>query len=199
MRSFLVSEDIPESQDALKTEVERLRRLNEQLVRELEKRNGPDHKGSNSDATGDYQSTPQRIDDAFRESEARFRQVTDNISEVLWLQTHDYSSLLYISPAYETVWGRTRESLYADPYSFLEAVHPEDRWRVEQTIKENQETGFSSEYRIVKGDGSVRWIRDRGFPIKNEQGIVYRIAGIAEDITDRKAEGHHFRQPLSNP
>jgi len=188
MRSFLVSEDIPESQDALKTEVERLRRLNEQLVRELEKRNGPDHKGSNSDATGDYQSTPQRIDDAFRESEARFRQVTDNISEVLWLQTHDYSSLLYISPAYETVWGRTRESLYADPYSFLEAVHPEDRWRVEQTIKENQETGFSSEYRIVKGDGSVRWIRDRGFPIKNEQGIVYRIAGIAEDITDRKAE-----------
>ena len=187
MRSFLVSEDLPESQEALKSEVERLRRLNEQLVRELENHHGSHQQGVNSDATADQPSTSQKIDEAFRESEARFRQVTDNISEVLWLQTHDFSSLLYISPAYETVWGRTRESLHADPFSFLEAVHPDDRARVEQSVKQNQETGFSNEYRIVKGDGSVRWIRDRGFPIKNEQGVVYRVAGIAEDITDRKA------------
>src|SRR5678816_4035563 len=173
MKSFLVSEDLPESHDALKNEVARLRRLNEQLVRELETRTGSDHKNSKSDSHGNQKADPQNTAEAFRESEARFRQVTDNISEVLWLQTHDYSSLLYISPAYETVWGRTCESLYADPFSFLEAIHPEDRARVEQSIRQNLETGFSTEYRIVKGDGEVRWIRDRGFPIKNEQGVVY--------------------------
>ncbi|HSE22091.1 MAG TPA: PAS domain S-box protein [Pyrinomonadaceae bacterium] len=187
MKRFLVSEDLPESHDALKSEVVRLRRLNEQLVRELETRNGSDLKSSKNDSHGDRKVNPQSTDEAFRESEVRFRQVTDNISEVLWLQTHDYGALLYISPAYETVWGRTRESLYADPFSFLEAIHPDDRARVELCIKQNQETGFSIEYRIVKGDGEVRWIRDRAFPIKNEQGVVYRLAGIAEDITDRKA------------
>jgi len=129
----------------------------------------------------------RKTEQALRESEARFRQVTDNIREVLWLQMHDYSSLLFISPAYETIWGRSLESLYADPYSFLEAIHPDDRERVKETIQRQRELGFDQEYRIVRGDGSVRWVRDRGFPIKDESGTVYRIAGIAEDITERRA------------
>ena len=206
MSRLTVSEEIPKSSSELQKEIERLSALNEQLVRELEGRKLAEQSEkaeeprnqilqTESDRTTSFgHGDPRKTEEALRESEARFRQVTDNISEVLWLQAHDYSSLLYISPAYETVWGRTRESLYADPFSFLEAIHPDDRARVEKTIRENQETGFSSEYRIVKGDGSVRWIRDRGFPIKNDQGVVYRVAGIAEDITDRKAAEEALRK-----
>src|SRR5678816_3429032 len=95
MKSFLVSEDLPESHDALKNEVARLRRLNEQLVRELETRTASDHKNSKSDSHGNQKADPQNTAEAFRESEARLRQVTDNISEVLWLQT----CLLYTSPS----------------------------------------------------------------------------------------------------
>ncbi len=96
--------------------------------------------------------------------------------------------ILYISPAYERIWGRTCESLYADPLAFLDAVHPDDRERVQVSVAERQGRGESSdeEYRIVKPDGSVRWIRNRAFPVKDAEGQVFRMAGIAEDITDRK-------------
>lgn len=122
---------------------------------------------------------------ALRESEQRFRQLTDNLREVLWLYTPDYTKVLYISPAYETVWGRTRESLDSNPLSFLDSVHANDRARVEETIRQ-AEHGFDLEYRVLANEGSVRWIWARGFPIKDSAGQVYRIAGIAEDITERK-------------
>ena len=123
---------------------------------------------------------------ALRESEQRFRQLTDNMREVLWLYTPDYSKALYISAAYETIWGQSRASLYENPHSFLEAVHPDDRQRVEKTISEERESGYDYQYRLQRADGSVRWIWDRGFPIVDDRGQVYRIAGIAEDITERK-------------
>lgn len=123
---------------------------------------------------------------AVRESEQRSRQLADNLREVLWLYTPDYSKALYISPAYESVWGRSCDSLYRDPHSFLDAVHEDDRARVEETIKRDHTRGVNQEYRIVKPDGTIRWIWDRGFPIKDESGNVYRIAGIAEDITERR-------------
>lgn len=123
---------------------------------------------------------------ALRESEERFRQLTENIREVFWMNKPDYSELLYISPAYETVWGRTRESLYKDPRSFLDPIHPDDRERAITLIEQGGSRGFELEYRIVWPNGDIRWIWDRGFPIKNDAGEVYRIAGIAEDITERK-------------
>ena len=121
--------------------------------------------------------------------EEQFNQLANNIRDVLWLYTADYSEVIYISLAYERVWGRTRESLQDDPYSFLEAVHPEDRARVEQVIRNQQDRGFNLQYRIVRPDGEVRWVWDRGFPVRDAEGRVYRVAGIAEDITERsKAE-----------
>jgi PAS domain S-box-containing protein len=131
---------------------------------------------------------------ALRESESRFRQLTENINEVLWMNAPDYSATLFISPTYEKVWGRTTASLYENPYSFLESVHPDDRVWVEKKIRGEREHGFSLEYRIERPDGSVRWIWDRGFPIKDASGHVFRIAGIAEDITDRKQAQEELRR-----
>ena len=140
---------------------------------------------------------------ALGESEQRFRQIAENIREVFWLSTADLGNALYISPAYESVWGRSRESLYQDPRAFFAAIHPEDRPRVVAIVARDREQGFEVEYRVVRPDGSIRWIRDRGFPITDESGHFYRVAGIAEDITERKAaedalrrSGDHLRRVI---
>jgi PAS domain S-box-containing protein len=128
----------------------------------------------------------KQTETALRESEERFRQLTENIREVFWLRTPDLDEMLYISSAYESIWGQSLESIYQEPQSFIEAIHPNDRLQVAEKIEQTWREGFEVEYRIVKPDGSERWIWDRGFPIKDETGQVYRIAGIAEDITERK-------------
>jgi PAS domain S-box-containing protein len=123
-------------------------------------------------------------EEALRESEERFRQLAENITEVFWLRTPDLKQLLYISPMYEKICGRTSESLYAagpEP-----VVHPEDRSRVMKTMESLAGQEFEVEYRIVTKDGEVRWLRDRGFPIRNQSGQIYRMGGVAEDITERK-------------
>ncbi len=128
-----------------------------------------------------------RAEEALRVSEARFREVTEHIQEVFWLGDTAKREVLYVSPAYESVWGRSCEGLYASPRSWLEAIHPDDRERVWQAACTKQTAGtYDEEYRIVRPDGAVRWIRDRAFPIRDEQGGVIRIAGIAGDITARK-------------
>jgi PAS domain S-box-containing protein len=120
------------------------------------------------------------------ESEQRFRQIAENLHEVVWLTTADWRTTLYVSPAYETVWGRSRQSLYDDSRSFFTVIHPDDRPRVTATIEAERLRGFAVEYRLLRADGSVRRISDRGFPIRDEVGRVYRVGGIAEDITERK-------------
>ncbi|HEV7767054.1 MAG TPA: PAS domain S-box protein [Thermoanaerobaculia bacterium] len=131
---------------------------------------------------------------ALRESEGRFRELTEHIREVFWMVAVDSSETLYISPAYESVYGRTRESAYQDPLSFTQAIHPDDRARVLAIIERDQAKGFELEYRIVRPDGDVRWIWDRGFPIQDASGRVYRVAGIAEDITERKKLEEQLRR-----
>ena len=128
----------------------------------------------------------KRAEAALRESEERFRQMAENIREVFWMCSADLSKTLYISPAYEVVWGRSRESLYRDLRSVFAAIHPDDRTRAVTTIEAGLQQGFEVEYRVVRPDGSIRWIWDRGFPIKDESGRCYRLAGIAEDVTERK-------------
>jgi PAS domain S-box-containing protein len=121
---------------------------------------------------------------ALQESETRFRQLTESIQEVFWLTTPDKGQMLYISPAYEKIWGRSCASLHAEPRSWLEAIHPDDRPRVLAAAHQRQAAQQSDErYRVVRPDGSVRWIRDRAFPIRDAAGQVVRVAGIAEDIT----------------
>jgi PAS domain S-box-containing protein len=129
----------------------------------------------------------RRVEQAQRESEERFRQLADNINDVFWIYELDGSRNIYVSPAYESLWGRTRQSLHERPLSYLEGIHPEDRARaieVHQKLKHGEAT--AAEYRVVRPDGTIRWVWDRGFPICDESGRVGRIAGIAEDITERK-------------
>jgi PAS domain S-box-containing protein len=133
--------------------------------------------------------------EALRASEERFRQIAENIREIFWMSDPKQSALLYVSPAYAEIWGRSCESLYERPESFLEAILPEDRARV-IAAQAKQLAGelTHEEYRITRPDGGVRWIGDRRFPIKNESGQVYRIAGIAEDITERKRTDEVLRK-----
>ncbi|MGH7940638.1 MAG: PAS domain S-box protein [Limisphaerales bacterium] len=122
-----------------------------------------------------------------RDSEERFRQLADNIREVFWMTDVAKKEMIYISSAYAEVWGRTVQSLYDSPHDWISAIHPEDRTRVMNSALTRQMSGKYDElYRIIRPDGSIRWIQDRAFPIQDENGKVYRIVGVAEDITERK-------------
>lgn len=129
-----------------------------------------------------------------RESELQFRQLAENIREVLFLRSVT-GEMLYVSPAYEQIWQRPRESFQTRPRSWFEHVHPDDQGRVLKDVIELSETQpFSHEYRILRPDGSVRWIRARGFPIHDANGNIYRVAGVAEDITDAKLQELRIRR-----
>lgn len=132
---------------------------------------------------------------SLRESEERFRQLAENVREVFWITDAAKQTMLYVSPAYEAIWGRSCASLYAAPATWLEAVHPDDRERVHHSAVSRQAEGtYAEEYRITRPDGAVRWIRDRAFPVRNRLGQIYRVAGVAEDITERKdLEAQFFR------
>ncbi|MEA3195866.1 MAG: hypothetical protein QOD26_4199 [Betaproteobacteria bacterium] len=119
-------------------------------------------------------------------SELRFRQMADSISDVFFLQNLDSSQIYYVSPAYERIWGRSRDSLYADPASWSQAIHPDDLQHAFAKVTAGRHTGFDHEFRIVRPDGELRWIHVRGFAIPDEAGRPYRTAGIASDITERK-------------
>ncbi|HEX9787704.1 MAG TPA: PAS domain-containing protein [Candidatus Binatia bacterium] len=128
-----------------------------------------------------------RAENSLRESEERFRQLAENIGEVFWLSTPDKSRMIYVSPGYQKIWGRSCQSLYDSPRDWLAAIHPDDRDPVIEAALRDQETGtYDQEYRIVRPDGTIRWIRDRAFPVQDSRGTIYRIAGIAEDITGSK-------------
>ncbi|MGZ5185522.1 MAG: response regulator, partial [Caldimonas sp.] len=130
-----------------------------------------------------------------RESELRFRQLAENIREVFWLTDPAKRKILYVSPAYEEIWGRTCESVYASPREWIEAIHPDDRERVLEAAENDQVSGrYDEEFRIVRPDGSTRWIRDRAFPVFRNGTEVYRITGIAEDITARRRAAQELRE-----
>ncbi|MBI3803719.1 MAG: PAS domain S-box protein [Nitrospirae bacterium] len=130
-----------------------------------------------------------------QESERRFRQLAENIHEVFWVVENTPRQVLYISPAYEQIWGRSCQSLYAEPHSFLDAVHPGDRSRlISGMVTVSEGKRLDIEYRIIRPDGSIRWIRDRGFPVKDESGKTYRITGVATDITDRRRAEEALRE-----
>ena len=138
--------------------------------------------------TGDL-TVRKQAEEALRESEERFRQIAENIDQILFIRSGDDQRMLYISPRYEVLWGKSRESLYENPISYTESIHPDDLYVVSQqrVSKSYIEEGFSDyEYRILPPDKPIRWVRVRTFPIKYDDGAILRRAGIIEDITERK-------------
>ena len=132
-------------------------------------------------------SERKKAERVLQESQERFRQLAEHIGEVLWMTDPTKQEMLYISSGYERIWGRSCESLYASPQSWIEAIHPDDRARVIDAATHKQVVGtYDEQYRILRPDGTIRWICDRAFPIHDASGVVYRIVGFAEDITDHK-------------
>lgn len=119
------------------------------------------------------------------EGDRRFRQMADHINDVFFLQSADGSTIYYVSPAYERIWGRTCESLYANPASWVEAFHPDDLHLAAEQLT-RADPAFDYEFRIIRPGGEIRWIQVRGVPVFDDDGTPYRTAGIATDITERK-------------
>lgn len=137
----------------------------------------------------------ERAEHAARASEERFRQLAAYVQDVFWLTDAGKQQMLYVSPAFERIWGRTCESLYESPQDWVKAIHPQDRARVRKAASSKRITGeYDEKYRIVRPDGSIRWIRDRAFPIRGETGEVERVAGLAEDVTEYQQLEQQVRQ-----
>src|SRR5690606_25046005 len=148
----------------------------------------------------------RRREEALADSEERFRQLVTHIQQVFWINAYE-GALLYVSPSYERVWGRPTAELYERRSSWRDALHPDDRERVASYMAEHRGQEYEVTYRIVRPDGEVRWIHDRGFPVPDPTGRVYRLAGIADDITERilatqrieSAEQHYRRLITTSP
>ena len=129
----------------------------------------------------------RRTRQALERSEQWFRKLAENIDQVFWVCNQDLTEVLYVSLAYERIWGRSCASLIEDPRSWLDSIHPEDRARVEQAFLTAADVGgFDEEYRIVRPDNTVRWIHDRLLPFHDEMSAGRLLGGIATDITERK-------------
>jgi two-component system, sensor histidine kinase and response regulator len=129
----------------------------------------------------------KRAEYALRETAEMFRQLADNIREIIFVVTPDPPRMAFIGSAYEEVTGRSRQELYERFDAWVELAHPVDR-DYAQTVLEQSMRGVATamEYRLHRPDGSVRWIHARSFPAEDSRGELCRIVGIAEDITDRK-------------
>jgi diguanylate cyclase (GGDEF)-like protein/PAS domain S-box-containing protein len=137
-------------------------------------------------SSGEDITDRRRAEENLKASETRFREIAENLTEVFWITSADKNQLLYLSPAYEKVWGRSVEEAYLNPRSFMDSIIPADREWVEGRVLEQAVNDYKIEYRITRPDGEVRWIWDRSVPVRNPSGEVCRLIGIAEDITERK-------------
>jgi PAS domain S-box-containing protein len=122
------------------------------------------------------------------ESDEQFRELMAHLEQVFWIKNAADDAVLYISPAYAIICGRSCQSLYDNYQTFLDAIHPEDRERVAGAMAGERESGgYKEEYRLIRPDGTIRWIWARSYPIRDGQGKTLRFAGIGEDITERKS------------
>ncbi len=142
-------------------------------------------------------SANQRVQpyiEALAESEERFRQLAENIEErIFWMVDLKLGRFVYASPGFESVWGVSREALYSSSDVWRKSLHPDDRDRVIELTKGMAEKGTALDYRIVRPDGDVRWVRDRGFPVRDGNGRVCRFVGLAEDVTHERLAAEALR------
>jgi len=148
-----------------------------------------DREGRVIGVIGTYEDVTERkrAAQALRESEERFRQLAENIREAFFVSAPEPVRITYLSPTYDEIWGRPRQQVLDSPTAWVDSIYSEDR---EQACKifaqAHRGVATDMEYRIVRPDGSLRWIRTRTFPVCNAEGKFYRVVGIAEDITERK-------------
>lgn len=137
----------------------------------------------------------QLAETQLKEANARFSQLAENISGVFWIRDLVEDRFLYVSPGFEALFRKPVSSLYQHPRSFLSAVHPDDQVQVAAAFEwqHQHRQGIDLEYRIIVGDREVRWIWVRTFPVQDLQGNVYRMAGIAEDVTHRRESEEQYR------
>ncbi len=170
--------------ERLETEVKQRTRelslVNSRLLTEIEERKG--------------------IENELRESEEKFRQLAESIDDVFWLREADETHrLIYISPSYERIWGKSPKSLYEEPHAYFEAIHPDDRPRIQAFIETDEfihRGHFDETYRIIRPDGEIRWIHARSFPVLNLDGTFNRRAGIARDVTDLKRAESEMKRAM---
>lgn len=129
----------------------------------------------------------QRLMDALREGEEKFREVVENIQEVFWVYDLAARQVIYASPAFERIWGVPSSTLKSSSEAWADTIHEEDRDRVREAFSAGLISGnYDETYRIVRPDGMVRWVRDRGFPVRAPGRSLLRLVGVAEDITEQK-------------
>lgn len=130
-----------------------------------------------------------------RTSESKFRRFAEHIHDVFWITDWPSGRVTYVSPAYEEIWGRSRQDLARVDHEIHEAVHADDQERVAAAYREAAEREYDQTYRVVRPDGDVRWVHDRGVALKDDAGVTRQILGVAKDITERKVgEAAHKRQ-----
>jgi PAS domain S-box-containing protein len=139
--------------------------------------------------------TEQRLaDEALRDSEALFRQLAENIRELFWVWDVAGDRLIFVSPMYEEVFGRSCASLYANSRSYLDAIHLDDRSRAAAaSLRWRAGTPTDEQYRVIRPDGSMRWIRSRSFPVPEPTGSFKRVVGVVEDITEAQRQFEELR------
>lgn len=139
----------------------------------------------------------KRAETALRQSEERFQQMAENIQEIFWMLDAADRRVLYANPAYETITGRSLQSLCDDPLSYEDAIHPQDRVRVLSRLDESISTGqFDEEFRILRPDNTTRWVWVRGFPVRDARGVLRRLVGTTQDITARKSAEEQMARNL---
>lgn len=142
-----------------------------------------------------YTVETHRAERARRASDEIRRQMAENSRDVFWIATPDHSKMQYVSTASESVIGITPEQLYANPKLWFDSIHPDDQPRIRVVLHDHPFHEFEAEYRVIRpNDGETRWVYDRSFPIRDEQGQLTLVAGIAVDITDRKRLEEQLRQ-----
>jgi len=136
----------------------------------------------------------RQAETALRESEARFCKLAERVEEIFWISTPE-GHLVYVNPAFEKIWGVPCKSTYAAPHAWQGAIHADDRERVSRALEILRQGGqYDETYRILRPDGTIRWLRDQASPVRNEPGEMYHITGVARDITREHELGEEIRQ-----
>ncbi|RME70575.1 MAG: response regulator [Verrucomicrobia bacterium] len=143
---------------------------------------------------GERERARQRAETALRNSEERFREIAETIDDVFWVTDIRRTRFLYISPAFEKIWGRPLQDAHASTAVYLDAIHPDDLQKVrDAAAPDGDPAAYEVQYRIRRPDGAIRWILEKGYPTRDRSGAFSRVIGVARDITDFRELAEQLR------